>query len=118
MENLLIMEGIIGKSETKSLKNATMTVTNFSIAHKEQWKDKDQTEQEETHWFNCELWNAPQKLVDKLTVGSLVLLLEAKLKTKKYVNKEGVEITSFYIAVNKIKVLAEKKEVKEVKDKK
>ena len=116
MENVLIMEGIIGKIETKTFKNTT--VTNFSIAYKEQWKDKENVEQEETHWFNCELWNAPQKLVDKLTVGSLVLLLEAKLKTKKYTNKENVEVTSFYIAVNKIRILAEKKEVKEVKDKK
>ena len=113
MENVLIMEGIIGKIETKPFKSTS--VTNFSIAHKEQWKDKDQTEHEETHWFNCELWNAPQKLIDKLTVGSLVLLLEAKLKTKKYTNKEGVEVNTFYLAVNKIRVLAEKKEVKEVK---
>ena len=116
MENVLIMEGIIGKIETKPFKSTS--VTNFSIAHKEQWKDKDQTEHEETHWFNCELWNAPQKLIDKLTVGSLVLLLEAKLKTKKYTNKEGLEVTTFYLAVNKIRVLAEKKELKEVKTKK
>ena len=118
MENVLIMEGIIGKIETKTLRNSTMTVTNFSIAHKEQWKDKDQTEQEETHWFNCELWNAPQRLIDKLTVGSLVPLLEAKLKTKKYINKENVEVTSFFIAINKIRILAEKKELKEGKTKK
>ena len=116
MENVLIMEGIIGKIETKTFK--TFTVTNFSIAHKEQWKDKENVDQEETHWFNCELWNAPQKLVDKLTVGSLVLLLEAKLKTKKYTNKESIEVTTFFIAVNKIRILAEKKEIKEVKDKK
>ena len=116
MENVLIMEGIIGKIETKTFKNTT--VTNFSIAHKEQWKDKENVEQEETHWFNCELWNAPQKLIDKLTIGSLILLLEAKLKTKKYTNKESVEVTTFFIAVNKIRILAEKKEVKEGKDKK
>ncbi len=110
MENVLIIEGIIGKVETKPIQN--ITVTNFSIAHKEQWKDKDKTEHEETHWFNCELWNASQKLIDKLTVGSLVLLLEAKLKTKKYINKADEEVTTQFIAVNKIRVLAEKKEVK------
>lgn len=110
MENVLIIEGIIGKVETKPIQN--ITVTNFSIAHKVQWKDKDKTEHEETHWFNCELWNAPQKLIDKLTVGSLVLLLEAKLKTKKYINKADEEVTTQFIAVNKIRVLAEKKEVK------
>jgi single stranded DNA-binding protein len=110
MENVLIIEGIIGKVETKPIQN--ITVTNFSIAHKEQWKDKDKTEHEETHWFNCELWNASQKLIDKLTVGSLVLLLEAKLKTKKYINKAGEEVTAQFIAVNKIRVLAEKKEAK------
>jgi single-stranded DNA-binding protein len=113
MENVLIMEGIIGKIETKPFKSTS--VTNFSIAHKEQWKDKDQTDQEETHWFNCELWNAPQKLLDKMAVGSLVLLLEAKLKTKKYRNKNDEEVISFYISVNKIKILAEKKGVKEPK---
>lgn len=107
MENILIIEGIIGKIETKAFKNTT--VTNFSIAHKEQWKDKENVEQEETHWFNCELWNAPQKLIDKMTVGSLVLLLEAKMKTKKYKNKSDEEVTTFFILVNKIRVLAEKK---------
>lgn len=116
MENVLIIEGIIGKIETKPFKNTS--VTNFSIAHKEQWKDKDQTEQEETHWFNCELWNAPQKLIERMTVGSLVLLLEAKMKTKKYINKNNEEVTTFFIMVNKIRILAEKKEVKEVKTKK
>ena len=116
MENVLIMEGIIGKIETKPFKSTS--VTNFSIAHKEQWKDKEGEEQEETHWFNCELWNAPQKLIDRMTVGSLVLLLEARLKTKKYTNKEGAEVTTFFVAVNKIRILAEKKEVKEGKTKK
>ena len=113
MENVLIMEGIIGKIETKPFKSTS--VTNFSIAHKEQWKDKYQIDQEEMHWFNCQLWNAPQKLLDKLTVGSLVLLLEGKLKTKKYINKNDEEVVSFYISVNKIKVLAEKKGLKEPK---
>ena len=107
MENVLIIEGIIGKIETKTFKNST--VTNFSLAHKEQWKDKENVEQEETHWFNCELWNAPQKLIDRMTVGSLVLLLEAKMKTKKYKNKNDEEVTTFFIAVNKIRILVEKK---------
>jgi hypothetical protein len=49
------------------------------------------------------------KLLDKMTIGSLVLLLEAKLKTKKYRNKNDEEVISFYISVNKIKILAEKK---------
>lgn len=116
MENILIIEGIIGKIETKPFKSTT--VTNFSIAHKEQWKDKEGTEQEETHWFNCELWNAPQKLIDKMTVGSLVLLLEATMKTKKYKNKNDEEVTTFFIAVNKIRILAEKKREEKKEEKK
>jgi single-strand DNA-binding protein len=116
MENVLIIEGIIGKIETKPFKSTS--VTNFSIAHKEQWKDKEGEEQEETHWFNCELWNAPQKLLDRMKVGSLVLLLEAKMKTKKYKNKHDEEVTAFYISVNKIRILAEKVETKEGKTKK
>jgi single-stranded DNA-binding protein len=47
MENILTIEGIIGKSETKTFKNTT--VTNFSIAHEEQWKDKENVEQKETY---------------------------------------------------------------------
>ena len=80
--NKVILIGRVGKDpdvrETKS-----GTVSNFSVATTESWKDKSGEWKEKTEWHNVVLWR-------DVTFGKGDLVsIEGKLTTRSYENKDG-----------------------------
>ena len=88
--NKVILLGRLGKDpETKNLQSG-QSVTNFSIATSETWKDKATGEKKETtEWHNCQAWGALSDIISKYVRKGDQLYIEGKIKTRSW-EKDGV----------------------------
>lgn len=101
--------GHLGRDpESKSLPGGD-TVTNFSIATTEKWKDKTTGEAKEaTEWHRISMFGKLAEIAAKyLKKGSLVYV-SGKLVTRKYTDANGVEKYSTEIKADTMKMLGGK----------
>jgi len=71
--NRTIITGNIGKdAETREV--GSTSVTSFSVAVTERWKDKQGEQKEQTTWFNCEKWAVSEVFASFLKKGTRVLV--------------------------------------------
>ena len=91
-------------------------IANFSIACSEKRKDKDTGElKEDTEWINCVAFNRLAEIVQEwVTKGSLILI-EGKLKTRKYTDKNGIERQSTEVILSEMKMLGSSRATSESK---
>lgn len=101
--------GHLGRDpESKTLPGGD-TVTNFSIATTEKWKDKNTGEAKEaTEWHRISMFGKLADIAAKyLKKGSLVYV-SGKLVTRKYTDANGVEKYSTEIKADTMKMLGGK----------
>lgn len=103
--NKVIISGNITKDlELRSTKNGKKFL-GFSIAVNEGTKDKPIT-----NFFNCNAWEQNAEFINKYFSKGRKILIEGTLRTNKYKNDEGKEITNTYILVNHSEFCDSKKE--------
>lgn len=103
--NKVTLVGRLGQDpETKDV-NGT-TVTNFSLATSETWKDKNSGEKKErTEWHRLVAWGRQAEIVGEyLQKGSLVYI-EGQLQTRKWTDKDDNERYTTEIRVGMLKML-------------
>jgi len=89
MLNKIQVIGRVGKDpETRHLQNGN-SVSNFSVAASESWKDRDGNKCESTEWFDCEVWGNLSKVVEDYVSKGDLLYLEGKQKTHIWENENG-----------------------------
>lgn len=95
--------GRLGKDvETRNLDNGA-SVSNFTVATSEQWKDKQSGEKNETtEWHNIVAWRGLSEIASKYLKKGDQVYVEGKLQTRSW-EKEGVtRYTTEIIAQNLI----------------
>lgn len=103
--NKVIISGNITKDlELRSTDNGKKFL-GFSIAVNEGTKDKPIT-----NFFNCNAWEQNAEFINKYFSKGRKILIEGTLRTSKYKNDEGKEITNTYILVNHSEFCDSKKE--------
>jgi single-strand DNA-binding protein len=103
--------GHLGRDpESKTLPSGD-TVTNFSIATTEKWKDKQTGEaREATEWHRISMFGKLAEIAAKyLKKGSLVYVC-GKIVTRKYQDKDGKDVYSTEIKADTLKMLGGKPE--------
>lgn len=81
------------------------TVTKFSIATSQRWKDKDGNQQERTEWHNCEAWGkVGSEVIQKYVQKGHQLALSGEIRYDKY-EKDGEKRTATKIRVKDIQLL-------------
>ncbi len=90
--NKVILVGTLGRDpETKTFPSGG-SVTQFSIATSESWKDKNTGEQQEsTEWHRVVLQNKLGEVAQQYLKKGSKVYIEGKLQTRKWTDKEGVE---------------------------
>ncbi|MVM34321.1 single-stranded DNA-binding protein [Spirosoma sp. HMF4905] len=87
--NKVTLIGNLGKDPEIQQLEGTISVTKFSLATTESFKDDKGQTQSTTEWHNIVLWRGLAEVAYKyLQKGSLVYL-EGKLKTRQFEDKEG-----------------------------
>ncbi|RLD47128.1 MAG: single-stranded DNA-binding protein [Bacteroidetes bacterium] len=108
LRNSVTLIGHLGDTpEFKELDNGT-TLAKFAIATDESYKNKSGEKVDATEWHNLIVWGAQAKTVrDYLKKGSKVMI-EGRLTTETWDNKEGVKQYRSQIVVNDFLMLDKK----------
>jgi single-strand DNA-binding protein len=87
--NKVILIGNLGKDPEIRATHSGQTMTNFSLATKESFKNKEGKREERTEWHNVVLWGRLAEIArDYLHKGKQVYI-EGRLQTRKWEDKNG-----------------------------
>jgi single-strand DNA-binding protein len=86
--NKVILAGNLGKDpEVRHLEGGAV-VANFPLATTETYKDKNGNKIEQTEWHNIVLWRAQAEYAEKFLKKGFTILVEGKLKTRTWEDKD------------------------------
>jgi single-strand DNA-binding protein len=86
--NKVILAGNLGKDpEVRHLEGGAV-VANFPLATTETYKDKNGNKIEQTEWHNIVLWRAQAEYAEKFLKKGFTILVEGKLKTRSWEDKD------------------------------
>jgi len=91
--NRVILIGTAGRDpEITHIPSLDKDVAKFSIATTEVWMDKNSNQfQEQTEWHNIVAWGAIAKKVERTVSKGTLVLVEGKLKTRKWKDQNDQE---------------------------
>lgn len=89
MLNKVQLIGFLGKDPETRNTSGGNSVTNFSMATTERWKDKSGEKQEKTEWHNIVVWKQQgENCARYLSKGSKAYV-EGRIQTRKWEDREG-----------------------------
>ena len=107
--NKVILIGSLGKDpETKTFSNGG-SVTNFSIATSERWKDKNTGEmKEQTEWHSIVLNNKLGEIAQQYLRKGSKVYIEGSLRTRKWQDQNGQDRYTTEIRGDQMQMLGDK----------
>jgi len=88
--NRVILVGRVGRDpEITHIPSLGKDVAKFSVATNEGYMDKNQQWQDITEWHNLVAWDWNAKKVERSVSRGMMVLIEGKLKTRKWQDKES-----------------------------
>jgi single-strand DNA-binding protein len=106
MLNKIMLIGNLGRDPEMSYTPSGKAITKFTVAVNRRSRDRDTGERrEETQWFNIVAWDQlAETCTQYLHKGSKVYL-EGRMTSRKYTNKDGVEVTAWEVVLNEMQML-------------
>ena len=107
--NKVILVGTLGRDpETKTFPNGG-SLTQFSIATTEKWKDKNSGEQKEhTEWHRITASNRLGEIAQQYLKKGSKVYIEGKLKTRQWIDQNGQERYTTEISASELQMLDSK----------
>ena len=87
--NKVILVGNLGKDPELRTTPSGISVTTFSLATSERFKDRDGNQQEKTEWHNIVAWRNLAEICSNHLHKGKQIYLEGKIQTRKYQDREG-----------------------------
>lgn len=107
--NKVIVLGNVGKEPEVRTFDSGDTVTNFSVATSEKWKDKTSGEfKESTEWHRVSCFGKLSEIASKYVKKGDKIYVEGSLRTRKWTDAAGVEKYSTEVKAEKIELLGGK----------
>ena len=91
--NRVILLGNLGRDPEVRYFENNKVVAQFSIATSETFVDKNGDKKTDTEWHHVEMWDAMAKTAEKYLKRGMQVYIEGKIRTYKWKDKEGNEIT-------------------------
>jgi single-strand DNA-binding protein len=106
--NKAMIMGHLGKDPEVRHTNNGKTVTSFSVATSERWKDKTTNEyQDKTEWHNITVFGQPAEYVGKYAKKGSLVYVEGQIETQKY-QKDGQDRYITKIIARDVKLMDKK----------
>lgn len=80
------------------------------LATTERWKGDDGQVHEATEWHRITLWGSQGEIAAKYAAKGSYILIEGRLKSNKFTDKDGIERTSWEVQAQRIGLLDRKRE--------
>ena len=106
--NKVILVGHVGKNPEQRVFGSGESVTSFSLATSEKYKDKSGEWKDQTEWHNISCFGKLSDIANKYVTKGTQVYIEGKIKTNKYTDKSGVEKYSTNIVVSSLQLLGSK----------
>lgn len=106
--NKVILIGFVGKPPEQRVFGSGESVTSFSLATSEKYKDKSGEWKDQTEWHNISCFGKLSEIANKYITKGTQVYIEGKIKTNKYIDKAGVEKYSTNIVVSSLQLLGSK----------
>ena len=106
--NKVILVGFVGKPPEQRVFGSGESVTSFSLATSEKYKDKSGEWKDQTEWHNISCFGKLSEIANKYVTKGTQVYIEGKIKTNKYTDKSGVEKYSTNIVVSSLQLLGSK----------
>jgi len=106
--NKVILVGHVGKNPEQRVFGSGESVTSFSLATSEKYKDKSGEWKDQTEWHNISCFGKLSEIANKYVTKGTQVYIEGKIKTNKYTDKSGVEKYSTNIVVSSLQLLGSK----------
>ena len=104
--NKVILVGNLGRDPESRFLPDGRAVCNFSIATTDTWKDKATGEKKEaTEWHRISTFGRLAEICGEYLKKGSQVYIEGSLRTRKYIDKEGVEKYSTEINADEMKML-------------
>jgi single-strand DNA-binding protein len=108
LRNRVQLIGHLGNDpEIKSL-NGGKNVAKFSMATNESYKKENGDKVTETQWHNVVAWNGTAKIVEKLLKKGSEVIVEGKLTSRSWDDKDGKKHYITEVVANEILLLKSK----------
>ena len=106
--NKVILVGFVGKNPEQRVFGNGESVTSFSLATSEKYKDKSGEWKDQTEWHNISCFGKLSEIANTYVTKGTQVYVEGKIKTNKYTDKVGVEKYSTNIVVSSLQLLGSK----------
>ena len=104
--NKVIIIGNVGKDPELRYNPSGVAFCTLSLATTRSWKNKESGDkQEETEWHRVTFNDKLAEIVGQYVKKGKPLYVEGRLKTRKWTNKEGVEVYTTEIIANEMQLL-------------
>jgi single-strand DNA-binding protein len=111
MLNKIMLIGNLGRDPEMSYTPAGRAVTKFSLAVSRRWKDRETKEpHEETTWFYIVAWDQLAEICNQYLHKGSKVYIEGRMTSRKYTNKDGVEVTAWEVSAQEMQMLDTKAE--------
>ena len=116
--NKVILLGNVGRDPEVRYFENNKVVAQFSLATSETYADKNGDKKIDTEWHHIEMWDAMAKTAEKYLKKGMQVYIEGKIRTYKWKDKEGNEITDKKIRATSMTLLnsAQRKNDDEIKN--
>jgi single-strand DNA-binding protein len=103
--NKVIILGNLGR-DPEIRRTGTVTAATISIATTEKWKDRESGEQREaTEWHRVVMFDRLAEIAEQYLKKGRQVLIEGKLKTRKWTDQQGVERYTTEIHANQLQLV-------------
>lgn len=106
--NKVILLGRLGKDPELRYTQSQIPCANFSMATSERWRDSSGETKENTEWHQVVCWQKTAENVNKYCRKGDLVLVEGKLYTETWTDKQGEKRYSTKIRANAINFLTPK----------
>lgn len=107
--NRATIAGHLGQDPEVRYTGAGKAVASLSIATTEKWKDRDSGEKrEKTEWHRVSVWGQSAEYVGKYARKGHAVLVEGKIQTRKWQDREGNDRYTTEIVASDVHILTPK----------
>jgi single-strand DNA-binding protein len=106
MLNKIMLIGNLGRDPEMSYTQTGKAVTKFSLAVNRRSRDRDSNEsREETTWFYIVAWEQRGEFANQYLHKGSKVFIEGRMTSRKYTNKDNVEVTAWEVVAENIEIL-------------
>ncbi len=101
-KNRISLIGFIGQDPESKVTPTGKTVTRFSLATKDTWKDAQGQRKEETTWHTIIVWGKKAEFVAKYLKSGSHVEVEGPYKSREYTDQAGTKRTIWEVKATEV----------------